>query len=410
MSRFLTVQVRTASSSGVCCARPSAVPAAALALRDEFMRRHLAKGILRSGNAAVQSRLQAQPPAEAQLATARVFYLQSLLKPEELPRLIADVPLVATSRDELLVLQDTSCIEGLPSEDLGLLTPRERRKARKKCIASELCVHALGGLMGRLKLRPPEEAANSPIVGISVGSPSFLVDYLEYQDFITDEGCPPEADPLFPHYFADTAGRPPTTAETLQQGGVALGCGRALNTAAFFRATVEDVTLWLTAFDTMVANRIREGHPSVGWLRAPPVGLDLVEQLPFAGDLLRLLVAAYEHVLATHSFQHLAVIEFPELRDIPDYAPPRSVANGVKFVSTTRDLLDFGGMPEEYIYGILNPGEVFCIPGNAYAYLNTDSMVGNNTDLRFVQSYIHNPYLMDATRYIPVDAADTVPR
>eukprot|EP00667_Euglena_gracilis_P010962 EG_transcript_11184 len=375
------------------------------------MRRHRAKGILRSGNTAVQSRLQTQPPPDAQLATARVFYLQSLLTPDALPRLIADVPLVATPRDELLVLQDTSCVEGLPSEDLGLLTPRERRRARKKCIASDLAVHAVGGLMGKLKLRTPEEAAQSPIVGISVGSPSFLVDYLEYQDFITDEACPPEEDPLFPHYFADTAGRPPTTAETLQQGGVALGCGRALNTAAFFRATVEDVTLWLTAFDAMIANRIREGRPtSVGWLRAPPVGLDPVGQLPFAGDLLRLLVAAYEHVLATRSFEHLAVIEFPQLPEVPDYAPPRSAANGVKFVSTTRDLLDFGGMPQEYVYGILNPGEVFCIPGNAYAYLNVESMVGNNTDLRVVQSYIHNPYLLDPARHVPVDAADTVPR
>lgn len=59
--------------------------------------------------------------------------------------------------------------------------------------------------------------------------------------------------------------------------------------------------------------------PSPAWPIAAP---DPVGQLPFAGDLLRLLVAAYEHVLATRSFEHLAVIEFPQLPEVPDYAPP----------------------------------------------------------------------------------------
>lgn len=374
------------------------------------MKRHKAKGILRLGNPAVQARLHDTPPTDAQAASARVFYLASVLQPSELPRLIADVPLVAMPRDELLVLQDTSCSEGLPAEDSGLLTPRERRLARKKCIASELTVHAIGGLTGKMRVLPAPIAQESPIIGISAGGWSFLVDYLEYADFITDEARAPEVPPLFPHYFTDTGGHVPTPAEVLQHGGLPLGFGRALNTAAFFRAVVEDVTLWLTAFESMVANREKAGQAAgLGWLRAPPVGFDLAAQLPFSGDLLRLLVSAYEHVIATQPFEHIAVVEFPQIPGIPEFAPPRSAANGVKFVSTERDLLDFTNLPQEYTYGVLSPNEPFCVPGNAYAYLSLESMIGNNTDLRYVQSYIHNPYLMDADRYVAVDATRTVP-
>lgn len=37
-------------------------------------------------------------------------------------------------------------------------------------------------------------------------------------------------------------------------------------------------------------------------------------------------------------------------------------------------------------------------------------MIGNNTDLRYVQSYLHNPHLLAAANHVPVDAADTVPK
>jgi hypothetical protein len=163
----------------------------------------------------------------------------------------------------------------------------------------------------------------------------------------------------------------------------------------------------------MVANRLAAGHPAgLGWLRAPPIGFDPLHQLPLSGDLLRLLVAAYEHVMATRKFQHLAVVEIPSVDGVPEYAPPRTGANGVRFQSAPagRDLLDFAGVPPEYVCGVLSPAEVFAIPGNAYAYLSVESMIGNNTDLRYVQSYLHNPHLLAAANHVPVDAADTVPK
>ena len=53
----------------------------------------------------------------------------------------------------------------------------------------------------------------------------------------------------------------------------------------------------------------------------------------------------------------------------------------------------------------------FCIPGNDYPYVSLEAMLGNNTDLRYVQSYIFNPYLMDPSRYVavPVPQGTAVP-
>ena len=93
------------ASAGCCAAPESAAPSHALELREAHMRRHNAKGILRLGNADVQARIRNNRPLDAQLQTARVFYLPSGPGPEGLSRAIANVPLVAMPRDSLLVLQ-----------------------------------------------------------------------------------------------------------------------------------------------------------------------------------------------------------------------------------------------------------------------------------------------------------------
>ena len=293
---------------------------------------------------------------------------------------------------------------GLPKEESPLLTPPERRRARKKCIASDVTIHALGGLREPPRLMPGSVATQSPAVCVTAGAWSFLVSYLEYADFIAEPGFEPEDPPLFPHYFVDTAGRVPGPAEALSTGGLPVGGGCVLNTAAFFRAMVEDVGLWLTAFDAAVAAR---PGSAPGWFRATPVGLDPVNPVPFAEDMMRLLIRAYEHVLAVQAFPHIAAVEFPVLTccDGADaYWPSQRHINGVALETTERDLLDFAGTGEGYVCGFLNPGNSFCIPGNGYSYLSVESMVGNNTDLRYVQSYIHNPYLMDRHRFQEVAA------
>ena len=67
--------------------------------------------------------------------------------------------------------------------------------------------------------------------------------------------------------------------------------------------------------------------------------------------------------------------------------------------------------PEElatHVCGALNAGDCFCIPGNESGYASVEAMIGNNTDLRRVQSYIHNPPLLDEAKYHPVHTPQTL--
>uniref|UniRef100_A0A7S1NTT2 Uncharacterized protein n=1 Tax=Eutreptiella gymnastica TaxID=73025 RepID=A0A7S1NTT2_9EUGL len=172
---------------------------------------------------------------------------------------------------------------------------------------------------------------------------------------------------------------------------------------------LEDVALWLTAFDTMVAIKNQAAdRPRPGWLRATPVSVDPISPLPFLPEMLAMWVQAYEHVLSAQDFPNVQVVEFPMLVDT--YIPTQPEIRGIQLKTTTGDLLDFPAT-DGYVHGLLNPGNSFCIPGNDYPYVSLEAMLGNNTDLRYVQSYIFNPYLMDPSRYIavPVPQGSAVP-
>ena len=83
--------------------------------------------------------------------------------------------------------------------------------------------------------------------------------------------------------------------------------------------------------------------------------------------------------------------------------------NGVRIVKGSenrRDVLLW--TPAEaaaHVCGVLNAGDCYCIPGNEFGYCSVEAMIGNNTDLRVVQSYLHNPYILDACRHVPVSVA-----
>ena len=84
-----------------------------------------------------------------------------------------------------------------------------------------------------------------------------------------------------------------------------------------------------------------------------------------------------------------------------------SPVNGVRIVKgLRRDVLQW--TPEEaaeYTCGALNAGDCYCIPGNEFGYCSVEAMIGNNTDMRVGQHYLHNPYMLDAARHVPVDVS-----
>ena len=81
--------------------------------------------------------------------------------------------------------------------------------------------------------------------------------------------------------------------------------------------------------------------------------------------------------------------------------------NGVHIVKGQRRDVLFWTEEEvaAYTCGALNAGDCFCIPGNEFGYASVEAMIGNNTDLRVGQSYVHNPYILDASRHVAVDVA-----
>lgn len=177
-----------------------------------------------------------------------------LIKQADVPRFLTDVPLCCINGDRCVELQsgkslsvpedkppsmDTTIEESLQNVKAidqcftsnGLITCEDRRRSRKKVIASECCLYAYGGyplgnsinlykstemktretqIESLLSDEPDALPSFSPntLVIISAAGAQFETSYLEYHDFIIDRGqVNPDEHPLFPHYYPHSGGK-----------------------------------------------------------------------------------------------------------------------------------------------------------------------------------------------------------
>ncbi|MCJ1245953.1 hypothetical protein MMC30_003157 [Trapelia coarctata] len=121
-------------------------------------------------------------------SSVRIYYLPQYLAPPQLTRLLTDVPYICTSGDSRIVCQNGKTYHSL--KDVGaehpyFLTPKERRLARNKCIASVARVFAVGGY--KTPLRPLRSDEVLDAVVVSGAGPQFEAEYLNYADFFLSE-------------------------------------------------------------------------------------------------------------------------------------------------------------------------------------------------------------------------------
>eukprot|EP00698_Gefionella_okellyi_P023670 TRINITY_DN8152_c0_g1_i1.p1 TRINITY_DN8152_c0_g1~~TRINITY_DN8152_c0_g1_i1.p1 ORF type:complete len:451 (-),score=58.84 TRINITY_DN8152_c0_g1_i1:254-1606(-) len=399
---------------------------------------------------------------------ARVFYLAGILAPHDIPRLLTDVPQIAINGDQHIRLQNSKHFTSTSPIDYQvrvgenvLITYTERRRSRKKVIASMSNVYAFGGYPAKTRIVEYSEPIQCVI--ITAAGAQFEFEHLEWRDFIIAPGQPADMRPLFAHYyphtngvipsFADvhqcmggapltplalaalrlprgsdttsaptatttagpapvaTYGRPLSTADYLDVGRP--GAPVYLNVAAYRCSAVEDVRLILTAFSHMVAVDRAQRR---GWFKLTAIGLGFFASHPAFNNssigqkLAPLLLQAIEIVLSSDCLPrprggepYLAVLELPDFMK-GGFTPAWGDIKGVRVVKGySRDVLLFE--PEElagYVCGALNAGDCFCIPGNETGYMSVEAAIGNNSDVRIAQAYYHNRQLLDVSTYIAV--------
>lgn len=339
----------------------------------------------------------------------------------------------------------------------NLISPRERRLSRKKVIASNCQVFGYGGfkssMFATMYCKP-----QSCII-ITCAGAQFETYYLEYIDFIIDKHRMESMDhvtsnvnvnisdnnndemdePLFAHYYTNGIMQPSykdvinnTGNGNYKQSISKIDNNLYLNSGAYFRSMCEDVLLYLHTFNDMVEKELEleiqlqlQGNKAgkdvkkkrKGYLKATAVGMGFFSVLPdmstnISNILVNYLLSAYYYVLKNFGdkFEYIKVIEFPDFMNgyyclndyIQDYDDDSNDdsenINGIEIKHTMyNDLLcnlDFLN-EQGLIVGVLNAGDCFCIPGNEMSYASVESMIGNNSDLRFVQSYIQNKHVLD---------------
>lgn len=264
-----------------------------------------------------------------------------------------------------------------------------------------------------------------PCVIISAAGAQFEMTNLEWQDFLIEPESEPTTRPLFPHYYPHTGSVIPTFSELeqCQRGQKVVVGGKilqkddyiwvgtrplALNARAFLTSMAEDVRLILAAFDTLVKkSQSTSPQRKLGLFKATALGMGFFARNArfhsgtIAPHLAKLLLTAYETVLKSYAFPHIAVIEFPDF--MKGQYSPRFTCKDIEIRCTQRDVLDFTAQEAQmFVLGVLNAGDCFCIPGNEPGYQSVEAMIGNNTDLRIVQAYYHNPQLLDKSRHIGI--------
>ena len=119
-----------------------------------------------------------------------VFYNSRWVNPENIPCYLTHIPLVTVNGNEYVQLPNKKQIGPLTelnTQKYNLLTPVERRIARRMAIVSLSKIFAYGGYGGylsQIKLYPKPKMA----IIISIAAPQFEFKKLEYKNFICEPG------------------------------------------------------------------------------------------------------------------------------------------------------------------------------------------------------------------------------
>lgn len=208
------------------------------------------------------------------------------------------------------------------------ISPAERLLMRRKVIVAECMIYK----------------RNQPFVMLHYAAPQFEMDYLEASQFLS-------------------------------------ATDNQLKVDLYRQAMLQDVKLLLGSFFDYLQ---RKGKKK-GILRVPPVGLGYFARLSCGLSIKKLL----EPELSWAWEKGLELVPEEAIEcDFVGWAGP--VIRG-KSRRSTGDVIewqqnDVGQEKDHPVYGIVNGGDCFSMPGNEFSDQSLDSYLGQNTDSRFILS------------------------
>jgi hypothetical protein len=319
------------------------------------------------------------------LDSVRIFYLSHYdFSIDKIRKFITHIPLVAINGDYTMESQDFQDLERdkyLKGKYTNLINPIERQISRKKIIAHYGYLFANGGYYQNFTLLNTPQ----PTIFLTAAGPQFEVNYLEYKQFFKNkkecENCIQIVLDNKNLYF---------------------------NSQKYYSICFEDIFLILKSFNEMVGivnqNYSLDNYKK-GYLQVVAIGMGFFAKLlmekSITNIILPIWLKAFEDVLKKFVFENIAIIEFLDFMK-GKFTPSFNTLtiNNIKIISS---LDNMNILKSNYIMGLLNPGDVFAIPGNERGYQSVESMIGNNSDLRLVQSYVFNKNLLNSKNYISVD-------
>lgn len=324
----------------------------------------------------------------------RVYYKSDIINPDNIPRYLCDIPTENTGGDKHIILQNGEYISSIGKQIAGLLTPEERRIARKKAIISLNVAFAYGGYNSDIvELETPEL-----VVIITVAGPQFEVDYLEAIDFIDQPKNTYGGTQLFPHYY----NKNPQTLVKIPN------CKESIIISAYETAMIEDCSIILMGFDRWITEMSSEFTKSQGWLQIPAIGMGYFAKYNRETDispiLLPIFVKSLEKAIEMGKFKSLKVIELMDFTMNQSFKINKTEIGGIKIIhSAYKSILNFTDEAKtKYICGIVNAGDCFALPGNEPGYYSVEAMIGENTSIRMTQTYINNAEILNKSKWIPL--------
>ncbi|KTD52965.1 hypothetical protein [Legionella quateirensis] len=370
-------------------------------------------------------------------ATVKVFFNKNYF-PDELAvqHSLTKIPAVNVSGDRsgyfqngMSFPQNPDFFATIPNDHPELLSPLERLTSAKKLVYSDSLVFATGGypFINPLKLYP------QPInVGLfSLAGAAFENNYLHYRLFMLDRQNFKIDIARFESLFKNL---PTEYKEAQRELGIydlnqsliriRTGLPYLARTAsgtyypsftqsnavifqseAYFRHLLEDTSLLLTSVNETAK---AAGKPAL--LKATAVGMGFFAKIDGHYEIQHMLypyfLRAFKKLLNEQTYSWIAKVEFPtfsELQQMQFDSVFEDFYNRIEVIQSGRDVLQFSKEETEvYFPCAVNPSDAFAYTGNEWGFGSVESMIGNNSSLRFDQVPHANPLLLSIQHHIPV--------
>lgn len=252
--------------------------------------------------------------------------------PFDIKRSLLCVPMVALDGDNVILdyngkhVAQATYLQG----KTPWISPSERLKMRRKVVLAECLVSKTA----------------QPFVLLHYAAPQFEMDYLESTQFLTKDN--------------------------------------QLKADLYLHHMMQDITLILTSFADYLDRKQK-----LGILRVPAVGLGYFATLPTGVNIRKQLepqlCRAWQKVLTEMTCSG----QVPLLLGVDFVGWCKGPVIPGKAKTSSGDVLDFTSplaLQKDVIYGIVNGGDCFSMPGNEFSGRSLDSYIGQKTDMRFVLS------------------------